>query len=300
MAGAAAEARRLIRSGYILSGIVWLASYPKSGNTWFRIFVANLLNKTDTPVNINALPRMLACDRRTFDDVIGIESADLTNEEIDALRPEVYEFLATQAKKTLFIKCHDAYMLLPNGIAIFPPKVTKAIYLIRNPLDVAVSYSFHMGESLDQIIEKMGDSNACMGLRHKSIVPSLPQRLMSWSGNVTSWVDAQEMEVHVVRYEDMKKQPLTTFAAAACFASLPCDEVTIRRAIEFSDFRVLKQQEEAEGFTEIATEDRFFREGYVGNWRQHLTSNQVERLIVAHGEVMQRFGYLSTNGQLLI
>lgn len=283
-----------------MSGIVWLASYPKSGNTWFRIFIANLLNNTDNPVNINALPRMFACDRKIFDDVIGIESADLTHAEIDALRPEVYEFLAAQASKTLFIKCHDAYTLLPNGIAIFPPRMTKAIYLIRNPLDIAVSYSFHMGESLDQIIEKMGDANACMGLRHKSIVPSLPQRLMSWSENVTSWVDAQEMEVYVVRYEDMKKQPLTTFTAAACFASLPCDEVTIRRAIEFSDFRVLKQQEEAEGFTEIATEDGFFREGRVGNWRQYLTSNQVKRLIAAHGEVMQRFGYLSTNGQLLI
>ena len=283
-----------------MSGIVWLASYPKSGNTWFRIFIANLLNNTDNPVNINALPRMVACDRRTFDDLIGIESADLTNEEIDALRPEVYEYLATQAEEPLFIKCHDAYTLLPDGRAIFPPRVTKAIYLIRNPLDVAVSYSFHVGKSIDQIIVAMDNSNACFDLKYKSMVIPLPQRIMSWSENVTSWVEAQEIEVHIVHYEDMKNHPLRTFTAAARFAGLPCDEASIRRAIEFSDFRVLKQQEKAEGFTEIVTEDGFFREGRVGNWRQHLTCEQVERLVAAHGKVMRRCGYLSADGQLMI
>lgn len=277
-----------------MSGIIWLASYPKSGNTWLRIFLSNLLDHGSTPSNINDLRvNRLSQDRRVFDEVVGLDSIDLTFEEIDFLRPEVYRFLASHTKQTLYIKCHDAYNFLPNGQPIFPPDISKAIYIIRNPLDVAVSYSFHIAESIDRIISFMGDANYYIGVSAAKGASVLNQQLSTWSRNVESWVDAPNMEVHVVRYEDLKAKPVETFTKIAHFSGLPSDEESIYKAIQFSDFRLLKSQEQQNDFKEMSLGERsFFREGRSGGWRDYLTKVQVERIIREHGEMMQRFDYL--------
>ena len=78
---------------------IWLASYPKSGNTWLRMLVANLSAKDDKPVDINDLPERggIASARGPFDHLMLIDSGLLTHDEIDALRPRVYEALARGA-----------------------------------------------------------------------------------------------------------------------------------------------------------------------------------------------------------
>jgi hypothetical protein len=78
---------------------IWLASYPKSGNTWFRILLANLSARDGKPVDINDLPEDagIASARGPFDRVSLIESGLLTHDEIDCLRPRIYEALARGA-----------------------------------------------------------------------------------------------------------------------------------------------------------------------------------------------------------
>ena len=72
-----------------MSVIVWLASYPKSGNTWFRMLIANLLAQDETPADINDLPecRDIASAREWFDQATMIEAGLLTHNEVDCLRP---------------------------------------------------------------------------------------------------------------------------------------------------------------------------------------------------------------------
>jgi hypothetical protein len=75
-----------------VGNITWLASYPKSGSTWFRVFHANLVRDGDEPVSINELDDTLhAGSRALFDETTGVEASDLTADEIDRLRPRVYE-----------------------------------------------------------------------------------------------------------------------------------------------------------------------------------------------------------------
>ncbi|MCP5028332.1 MAG: sulfotransferase domain-containing protein, partial [Actinomycetia bacterium] len=81
--------------------IVWLASYPKSGNTWFRTFLANLLRDDEDPVDINELRTgSIASARNPFDIHTGLEASDLTQDEIDLLRPGVYRRMAEMAEHT--------------------------------------------------------------------------------------------------------------------------------------------------------------------------------------------------------
>ncbi len=284
-----------------MNGIVWLASYPKSGNTWFRTFLANFRANADKPASINALIEgPIASHREMFDEFVGYDSGELTHDEIDHLRPEVYLQLAREATRPLFCKVHDAYTFLPDGRALIPPEATAgALYFIRNPLDVVVSFAHHNGnEQIDRAVSDLGEENGCIGWARFTEATQLRQRLLSWSSHVKSWVDAPGIRVHVMRYEDMKLRPEETFAAAARFVGLPEDPARRRKAIEFSRFEEVKRQEEQHGFGErMPRAQSFFRKGEIGSWREALTPAHVAKIVADHAEVMRRFGYLNEKGE---
>lgn len=279
-----------------MKGIVWLASYPKSGNTWFRTFLANFQSERDQPADINALGGApIASARGPFDEALGYDSGELTFDEIDALRPEVYRQIAREAKEPLYCKVHDAYTFLPDGRPLIPPEATAgALYFVRNPLDVAVSFAHHSAaKSIDRLITALGDEQNAFCESSASEPNQLRQKLLSWSAHVLSWVDAPGIRVHVMRYEDMKRAPEETFGRAVRFLRLPEDRGRLEKAIAFSRFEELQAQEERTGFREkVPRAKSFFRKGEVGSWREALSPEQAQRVIAAHATVMRRFGYL--------
>jgi aryl sulfotransferase len=281
--------------------IVWLASYPKSGNTWFRVFLTNLLRDSDQPAIINDLEgNFIASARRVFDEAVGYDSGDLTFDEVDLLRPEVYRHQAETTKERLFAKVHDAYTFLPNGRPLFPPDATRCVlYFIRNPLDVCVSLAHHLGhKNFDRIIKDMADDKRCFCDVQVAELNQFRQKMLTWNQHVLSWVEAPHLRVHVVRYEDMKLHPDSTFKAAASFAGLPDDAERVRSAIKFSSFDELRQQEEKDGFGEkMPRAQSFFRKGEIGSWREVLTPAQAQRIVADHAGVMRRFGYLDGQNQ---
>jgi aryl sulfotransferase len=265
-------------------GIIWLASYPKSGNTWFRTFISNLLNEMDEEIGINQLKTDgIFSSRLIFDSITGVEASNLTAEEIDRLRPKIYNHLARYAVNPLFIKVHDAYTYLEDGTPLMGTENAKAVYILRNPLDVAVSFANHASKDLDQIIKNMAENSfAFCGNRNK-LANQLRQQLLTWSAHVESWAQATEIPVHLIRYEDMKLEPIPTFTKAVRFIGLDFGEEQIKKAIELSDFEKLKAKEEVEGFKERPYKTAaFFRKGEVGDWRNHLTEAQRDKLIADH------------------
>lgn len=286
-----------------MNGIYWLASYPKSGNTWFRVFLSNLLQEKETPVNINQLNATpIASARNLFDDTTGLSAEDLTFEEIDNLRPRVYEQVAREVEEPVFLKIHDAYTYTSAGEPLVSTSATLgAIYFIRNPLDVAVSFAHHNASSEQKIIEKMGDESYAFCSKPHAIHRQLRQILKSWSGHVKSWVDAPNLRVYVMRYEDMLLHPIETFTGAVEFAGLPYSKAQIEKALAASSFSELKRQEVEQGFREkMPRSESFFRQGKIGTWRGVLTPEQIEKIIADHTEMMQRFGYISdTSGGVI-
>ncbi|MDD2764279.1 MAG: sulfotransferase domain-containing protein [Opitutaceae bacterium] len=283
-----------------MNGIVWLASYPKSGNTWFRTFLTNFLRNGDAPADINKLEGgPIASARRPFDEAVGYDSGEMTPDEIDRLRPEVYLYQAREAKETMYCKVHDAYTVLPDGRPLIPPESTACVlYFIRNPLDVAVSFAHHSGhDRFDRTIRQMGTAEHSFCATDATETNQLRQKLLTWSQHVLSWVDAPAMRVTVVRYEDMKLRPEDTFGSAVRFVGLPADPARVRKAIEFSRFEEMRKQEEKDGFGEkMPRAKSFFRKGEIGSWRGSLTPGQAAKIIADHGDVMRRFGYLDEKG----
>jgi|WetSurMetagenome_2_1015567.scaffolds.fasta_scaffold00105_38 aryl sulfotransferase len=282
-----------------MKGIVWLASYPKSGNTWFRAFISNLLRERGEEISINRLKTDgIFSSRIIFDHITGIRASDLTADEVDRLRPGIYNHLAETAESLLFIKVHDAYTYLDDGGPLLGTVNARAVYLIRNPLDVAVSFANHSSADIDTIIRGMGNEEYAFCKNRTQLSAQLRQRLLTWSAHVKSWTAALELPVHVIRYEDMRLKPLPTFAEAVRFMGLEYGDKEIEAAVELSDFRRLKAEEEENGFREkIAVARSFFRKGEAGDWRNHLSEAQRDRIIADHGTMMRKFGYLDAEGR---
>ena len=282
-----------------MGGIYWLASYPKSGNTWFRLVLANYREGGEEPVEINALRTgPIASSRIWVDDVAGFDTADLTQSEIESLRPHVYRWTASETAEPGFHKIHDAYRPGRDGSAVLDRESSLgAVYILRNPLDVAVSYAAHNAVDADTAIAQMGDPEHALARSGKALPEQLLQFVGSWSHHVLSWLDGAEVPVHLSRYEDMLSRPAETFGAALSFLGLEPEPSRLRRAIDFSQFDRLRRAEGENGFRERPWKaERFFREGRSGGWRRHLSASQVARIVADHGSVMERFGYLDAAG----
>lgn len=276
-------------------GIFWLASYPKSGNTWFRIFLANLLNPSAAPININELHTgEIASSRIWVDSILGFESAEFSHDEIDKLRRSAYQWHAEQLNEVGYHKIHDAYTYLERDKPLIPQEgCLGALYFIRNPLDVAISFANHSVCSIDQAINYMARSQYAFCKTTSRQHNQLRQQLLSWSQHVQSWTQAPQINVEVIRYEDMKLKPLATFTKAVSFLNLKASTADIEKALQHAQIEQLQQQEEQSGFRESPMNvKRFFRKGIVGDWQTSLSQEQITRIIHDHGEVMQEYGYL--------
>ena len=273
-------------------GIWWLASYPKSGNTWLRAFIDSLVSGEAADINKLTLVSGISSNRLAFDETLGIAAADLSVEQQTNLRPRAYEIWAAEAEQPIYCKAHDCYHQTPAGEPLFPTSATRgAVYILRDPRAVAVSLAHHTGQTIDAEIAGMADDNACFSGEQDRLREQLRQRLQTWSGHVQSWL-AAPFPVHVARYEDMHADPAATFGAIARFLDLPHDPERIASAIAATSFARLQAQEHAAGFIERPhNATAFFREGRIDGWRNVLTPAQIARIVAAHGAVMRQWGY---------
>lgn len=277
-------------------GIVWLASYPKSGNTWMRILLQNLEEgDTGEGADINRLTfGMVASARNWLDDIFGFASADLSDDEIDCLRPYAYDWIRPDTDPPYYLKIHDACHSAENGICLLGQSPgQRAVYLVRNPLDLALSYSNHLGRSLDDTITLMGDPTHALATSDTALRTQVRQTLRTWSEHVSSWLDAPNLSCCVVKYEALLDDPIATVRAVMHFLGWSKDEDALRQAVVRSDFKELRRQEVISGFGERPPGmSVFFRSGRSGEWRERLSAAQIERIIADHGDAMHRLGYV--------
>lgn len=271
--------------------IVWLASYPKSGNTWLRVFLHNYIMQPDAPRSINELVDFTAVEASAafFRPNTEKPVASLTEAETQRLRPAVHGDLTRLHDDLVFIKTHNANLAL-HGIPFCTPALTAgAVYLVRDPRDVAISYAAYTGLGLDETIALMAETGAA----NRGNDTQVFELLSSWSAHVESW--SQTKRYLAIRYEDLLAAPTETFGRIIRYLGDDPEPLRLQRAIDFSNFQTLATQEREAGYTAHAPKAAapFFRAGRAGQWRASLTPDQAARLESAHGRAMRRFGYLT-------
>lgn len=279
-----------------MAGFHWLASYPKSGSTWLRLALGSFKAGGATPdLAIQEAVAPIVSARAPFEAVLHVDSSDLTHAEIASLRPRQYEEEARLAAEPLLRKVHDAWCRTPSGEPLFPPGVTlRAVYIVRDPRDVAPSLANHLGRPVDEAIAFMASPHACLSLSLESLSSQLAQRLLNWSGHVQSWLRAPlpADSLMMLRYEDLRADPATAIARVVMHLGWPSDPDLARAAAEATRFDRLQAAEKATGFRgRPPGMEAFFRRGVAGGWRDTLSAKQVSRIEEAHGAVMAELGY---------
>ena len=276
-----------------MGNIVWLASYPKSGNTWLRAFIYNLVEKPAQPGHIAVLPDYFESESvpRWYLPLLGGKTLqECSDEEIIALKSTVHRRIAaSRPRGSIFTKTHNRFGSF-NGYPLHDISVMAgAVYVVRNPLDVVLSTADHFGLSIDETIDFMANEETGTPSDMENVVSFLG----SWSSHVESWTHKDHQSIVVVRYEDLLDKPLKAFGQVAKLLGLGKDKNAIKRAIRFSSFNELKKQETREGFVERSPSSKsFFRKGRKNQWVDELNDEQVARIVEQHREQMDRFNYV--------
>lgn len=270
-----------------LQRIIWLASFPKSGNTWMRYLLANYFMPKDQAPDINQMSRFTTSDSRQdiYDKVAGRRWDGGDFDDWVKMRANVCRFIAQSRQGTHFVKTHCSIQRI-GPYDIIPPEVTAAaIYILRNPFDLAPSFARHLGLDIDAAIEKMLDPTS-LNTTGTGIFDTLGR----WDSHISSWVDAPGLPLHVIRYEDMHTDAEKTVSGLLQFLQVPPSHGKLRRAIRAASFSSMRKQEERKGFIERPDYmERFFHGGKSGAWRDALTSGQVGRIREAFLPTLQRF-----------
>jgi hypothetical protein len=274
--------------------IFWVASYPKSGNTWMRAFIANLLMAKDRPLSLNEIGEACVSEANVlwFTPMLGSHEPpdELSHQRIMELRPRAQRRIAEVNKNDVFIKTHNCHGEFLGHSLIRHDVTLGAVYIVRDPRDVAISAADHWGITIDEMVDGLSNTGF-----ETAPIPNRQvfEKLSTWSGHVTSWTGGKSRRRLVLRYEDLLHDPIKHFSKLAMGIGLSRDRERIRQVVEWTSFRKLREMEEKEDFIERSeNSERFFRTGTSGNWRKHLTPKQAARIEREHGEVMRRFGYL--------
>jgi aryl sulfotransferase len=284
-----------------MTGVYWLTSYPKSGNTWMRVLIHNLRNSE--PIDINRLRGSAGHGggAQFFEDLSLVDPALLSAREIEGLRPRVADAAVARRPDPPFFKTHDHWLLNDRGEPILGRAMAGAIYIVRDPRDVAVSLAHHSDLTLDRVVDILTSLEQPGPDDERAAGFHVPYRHGGWSMHALSWLDQDDIPVHLVRYEELQRDPVKVFGDAMAFAGQPATRSRLEEAIERSDFQVLQKQEVEHGFVERHSQrNLFFRSGRVGDWRTHLTHAQVARLEAGCAVGMARLGYMPTVGRAVI
>jgi len=271
----------------ITSATTWLASYPKSGNTWVRAQL-DALESGQQP-DFNSLNKSGTHDR--MDSSLGVPLGDLSDAETASMLRLSWAVYRPSHGAVIRRKTHRSWSVAADGFPIpWQPPHAKVIYIVRDPRAVVASWAHHLGVGMEEAVEVMGMTKVENGLpdAHGE------QDLVSWSEHVTSWLDDCTLPLLMVRYEDMLLEPERELARMADFMDMSTTAEDIANATQACEFSSLAAREIFEGFSEAARPGAsFFRRGEAEAWKWEVDAETIDRVCLDHGPVMKLLGYLT-------
>ena len=268
--------------------ICLLASWPKSGNTWMRSLICNYLKGKQVSINEMAKTIPIDSSRGIWTEYLGLPKYE-GNDSIKN-RAKMYAALAKKVgDKRLFLKSHSANLSI-NGNQMFDMKyVDRVVHIVRNPFDVLPSFAHHMGIPVDEAWTKMRNDKLAMNeseKQHREVSSS-------WELHTNSFLSiAHNPDKYLlIRYEDLKMKPITTFKKVVEFTGLNYSEERLVGAIYRSSFENLKSQEETDGFKEKAKDRTFFRKGQIGSFKDEVSLEIREEMKVKYAEICKKLKY---------
>ncbi|MDC0037554.1 sulfotransferase domain-containing protein [Alphaproteobacteria bacterium] len=278
-----------------LKNLLWVASYPKSGNTWMRAILTSLFYSDDGIFDFKFLPKIDQFEKLQYFDFvkdINIDDYRKLNELPTISKYWAEAQIRIKSKELIFFKTHSCNYSHNNLNYTNQLKTRGGIYIIRDPRDVAVSYSKFIGESADMTIDYMLGQSRQIWNQNKSLGIILSR----WDYHVSSWLNLNA-PIMFIRYEDLLDKTekilneLINFLTEELKIKIDVNQNKINNIIQSTSFNLLKKKEEKEGFREASKSSAFFREGKSMQWKNDLNQKQISKIETNFSEAMKKFNY---------
>ena len=278
--------------------IIWLASYPKSGNTWLRMFLKSYYQKQDFKFGLET---SILDDFKThgFPDwkVLKHLKIDFNKFSEIVKNWEALQDYINLNNRTNFVKTHNS-MCTVGPYKFTTNRNTKGgIYLVRDPRDVLISYSNHVECDYEKTFKHMSTSDnyeaPYTGIGNKTYHKAL---MGSWADHYNSWKNYKSSKILMIKYEDMVSNSYITFKKIINYLNeiddLKIDEEKLNKALKQTEFKELQKIEKESGFSEKAKGGYFFRKGKIGSWKDELSLDLIKKLEKTFYKEMVELGYL--------
>ncbi len=276
--------------------IIWLASYPKSGNTWLRMFLKSYFLKPNEKFSLEG-SILDSFKSQGFPDQFTLDHLKVDYNKFEEIVKnwEAMQDYINLNNKTNFVKTHHA-MCKIGGYNFTSSKNTKGgIYIVRDPRDVLVSLSHHMGLNYEKTMEHLTSTYnfEYPASGNKFYKKSL---MGTWADHYKSWKSYKSSKILFIKYEDMVLNELNTFTKVINYLGeidqTEFDYEKLKKALKQTQFKELQKMEKAEGFLEKGKGELFFRKGKIGAWKGEVSSKIIDKIEKLFKNEMEELDYL--------
>ena len=282
--------------------IIWLASYPKSGNTYVRAFLSAYYFSENGNFDFSQIKNIDQFPHEKFFKQ-KVNSMSEASKQWMTLQREI-----TQNKKIKFFKTHNFLGNYEGNIFTSPETTLGAIYIIRDPRNVLTSIKNHFSLEDDKALKMITDKKKWLMSNNGSYASYT--YISSWSNNYLSWLRNNQFRRLFVKYEDLITNKYETFRDIIVFTNTlmnrveGIDKSKLQKAIETTNFNVLKKKEISETFDgsesnfknwrKFHSENKnlFFNLGPENNWKKILNTKISKEIEISFEKEMKILGYL--------
>jgi hypothetical protein len=283
--------------------IIWLASYPKSGNTWVRSFLNSLLFNKNNEADLSEINKIDQYPKRSH-------FINLVN-EIDNLEKLSSNWIESQKilnkdNKIKFLKTHHALCKYQNSFFTNGEVSLGTVHIIRDPRNVISSILYHFSKkNYSEAKEFLFDENKALGKRFNLEDPNANRNIFtvisSWKNHYNSWKQFKKNYL-LIKYEDLILDPHKEFNKLAEYLSkllnLEFDASKVNLAVRSNSFENLKKLEKENGFVEAINDKetgkkkQFFNLGPENDWKKLLDTKLRQDIEKEFETEMRELGYI--------
>lgn len=281
--------------------IIWIASYPKSGNTWVRALIAHYFFSKNKKFDFELLKNI---PNFNVSDFINQKTPLKSNNDLIKNWLPTQNFINRKFKRNLLFKTHNACIERDGNKFTNGEVSAGCIYIVRDPRNVITSYKNFENQTYENVAKSMFDNDGYLTSNENTFkkfgIKGI-EIISSWAENYNSWVhNKYNIPVCLIKYEDLCSNPFEEFKRIFEFLKKinkekenQLNKERLRNTIEETNFENLKTLEKMEGFIEKQKRRViFFNQGKKNNWRKILPKKISSEIEKRFSKEMEELGYL--------